>query len=99
MGIEPEKVEVEISDEEKEEAGGKVETRKFKMDTLDILAFGFLVLCLGAGVVGIIIANGMAAGKMDPAIGSKLLGGMFGGAALAGIISAIVGVASKKQKK
>ena len=58
--------------------------------TEDILAFGFIILCIGTAIVAIIIATAMSFGMIDAVVGGSILGGLLGGDVLIGLAGTIL---------
>jgi uncharacterized integral membrane protein len=70
-------------------------SRRFSIDTEDIVAIGAIILCIGAVLAALIVALGFVFGKVQGPDATKIILGCVGGAT----ISALVGKFAKKGKK
>ncbi len=69
----------------------RVVRRRFRrLVTEDILALGFIILCIGTAIVAIIIAIAVSYGVLDLIVGGSIIGGLLGGDVLIGLAGAIL---------
>ena|ERR1700682_1179480 len=72
-------------------------SRHLSMDTEDIIAFGAMLLCIGAVFAALIVAVGFVLGKVEGKSAEHIILGCVGGAALAGVVGAILGKGKRRR--
>jgi hypothetical protein len=77
-------VQYELKGHEESPSGHK---RGFSMDAPDIVAFGAVILCIGAVLVAVTIALGFVFGKVQGNQATTIILGCVGGAAIGGVVA------------
>jgi hypothetical protein len=72
-------------------------SRHLSIDTEDISAFGAMLLCIGAVIAALIVSVGFVLGKVEGKAAEHIILGCVGGAAIAGVVGAILGKRKRKR--
>jgi hypothetical protein len=71
--------------------------RALVIDPSDLIAIGILILAVGAVLVAIIFSIAVAMGKVPVKDASTVILGCVGGAAISGVVAALLGKKSKER--
>lgn len=74
-------------------------SKRFQIETADIVAIGILFLALAASLAAVIVAIGLVLGKVGQDAGVKIILGCVSGAVITGAISRVMVRSSRKTSR